>query len=48
MVSERYLGSAADIEALLEARESAGLLARTRHLASGGVAAVWGCWSGWT
>jgi transposase len=42
MVSERYLGSAADIEALLEARESGVLPARTRHLAFGDVAAVWG------
>src|ERR1017187_1667895 len=30
MVSERYLGSAADIEALLEAREVGALPARTR------------------
>lgn len=30
MVSERYLGSAADIEALLDARETATLPARTR------------------
>lgn len=42
MVSERYLGSAADIEALLQAREQAVLPARTRHLAFGDVAAVWG------
>ena len=42
MVSERYLGSAADIEALLEARESGVLPARTRHLGFGDVAAVWG------
>lgn len=42
MVSERYLGSAADIEALLDAREEATLPARTRHLAFGDVAAVWG------
>ena len=42
MVSERYLGSAADIEALLDAREDAVLPARTRHLAFGDVAAVWG------
>jgi len=41
MVSERYLGSAADIEALLEAREGAALPARTRHLGFGDVAAVW-------
>ncbi len=42
MVSERYLGSAADVEALLEAREEAALPARTRHLGFGDVAAVWG------
>ena len=42
MVSERYLGSAADIEALLEAREDATLPARTRHLGFGDVAATWG------
>ena len=42
MVSERYLGSAADIEALLEAHEGATTPARTRHLGFGDVAAVWG------
>ena len=42
MVSERYLGSAEDIAAALEAREAASLPARTRHLAFGDVAAVWG------
>src|SRR5665811_1073159 len=42
MVSERYLGSATDIEALLEANEDAVLPARTRHLGFGDVAAVWG------
>jgi transposase len=42
MISERYLGSAADIAALLEAREEAVMPARTRHLAFGDVAAVWG------
>ncbi len=41
MVSERYLGSADDIVAALDARESASLPARTRHLAFGDVAAVW-------
>lgn len=41
MVSERYLGSAADIEALLDAQEAAMLPARTRHLAFGDVAAAW-------
>jgi hypothetical protein len=42
MVSERYVGSAAEIEALLDAREAAVLPERTRHLAFGGVAAAWG------
>jgi len=42
MVSERYLGSGADIEALLDAREGAVLPARTRHLGFGDGAAVWG------
>src|SRR5258708_6331943 len=42
MISERYLGSAADIEALLDAREAAILPDRTRHLAFGDVAAAWG------
>ena len=42
MVSERYLGSAADIEALLDAREAAVRPERTRHLGFGDVGAVWG------
>jgi transposase len=42
MVSERYLGTAAEIEALLDAREAAVLPERTRHLDYGAVAAVWG------
>ena len=42
MVSERYLGTAAEIAAAVEARESAMVPDRTRHLAFGGVAAVWG------
>jgi transposase len=42
MVSERYLGTAADIEALLDSRESSVLPERTRHLAFGDVAAAWG------
>ena len=42
MVSERYLGTAAEIAALLEAREAAVLPERTRHLAFGDVAAAWG------
>lgn len=41
LVSERYVGSAADIEALLDAREAAVLPERTRHLAFGDVAAAW-------
>ena len=41
MVSERYLGSAADIEALLAAHEDAVTPARTRHLGFGDAAAVW-------
>ena len=42
MISERYVGTAADIEALLDARETAVLPERTRHLAFGDVAAAWG------
>src|SRR5450756_222794 len=42
MVSERYLGSGAEIEALLDAREAAALPDRTRHLAFGDAAAAWG------
>ena len=42
MISERYLGSAAEIGALLDAREAAVLPERTRHLAFGDVAAAWG------
>ncbi len=42
MVSERYLGTAAEIEALLDAREAAAMPERTRHLAFGDVAAAWG------
>ena len=42
MVSERYVGTAADIEALLDAREQAMVPERTRHLDFGAVAAVWG------
>jgi transposase len=42
LVSERYLGTAAEIEALLDAREAAALPERTRHLAFGDVAAAWG------
>ncbi len=42
MVSERYLGTAAEIKALLDAREAAVMPQRTRHLAFGDVAAAWG------
>ncbi len=42
MVSERYLGTAADIAAAVEAREAAVLPERIRHLAFGDVAAAWG------
>src|SRR5450759_2275423 len=42
VVSERYLGSAAEIEALLDAREQAIVPDRIRHLDFGAVAAVWG------
>jgi hypothetical protein len=42
MVSERYLGTAAEIGALLDAREAAVMPERTRHLAFGDVAAAWG------
>lgn len=41
IVSERYLGSAADIAALLEVREAAVLPEQTRHLAFGDMAAGW-------
>ena len=42
MVSERYLGTAADVAAAMQAREDAALPERTRHLAFGDVAAAWG------
>jgi transposase len=42
MVSERYVGTAAEIEALLDAREQRVLPQRSRHLDFGAVAAVWG------
>jgi transposase len=41
LVSERYVGTAADIEAMLDAREAAVLPERTRHLVFGDVAAAW-------
>jgi transposase len=42
MVSERYLGTAADIAAAMESSQAATLPERTRHLAFGDVAAAWG------
>jgi hypothetical protein len=42
MVSERYVGSADDIVAAMQARDAASLPQRTRHLAFGDVAAAWG------
>jgi transposase len=42
LASERYVGSAAEVEALLDAREEAMVPQRTRHLGFGDVAAVWG------
>ena len=42
MVSERYLGTAAEIAAAVEGAEAAALPERTRHLAFGDVAAAWG------
>src|SRR5271165_6743170 len=42
MVSERYLGTAAEIAAAIGGREAAALPERTRHLAFGDVAAAWG------
>ena len=41
MVSERYLGSAADIVTAMDAAEAGMVPERTRHLAFGDVAAVW-------
>jgi transposase len=42
MVSERYLGTAAEIAAAVQGREAAVLPERTRHLAFGDLAAAWG------
>src|SRR5260370_30778631 len=42
MVSERYAGTAAEVEALLDAREERMLPDRTRYLDFGAVAAAWG------
>jgi transposase len=41
MVSERYLGSAADIVKAMDAAEAGMVPERTRHLAFGDIAAVW-------
>ena len=41
MVSERYLGSVADIVRAMDAAEAATIPERTGHLAFGDVAAVW-------
>ncbi|TFD21344.1 IS1634 family transposase [Cryobacterium sp. TMS1-13-1] len=41
MVSDRYLGSAADIEALHDAREAESLPSKSQHLGFGDTAAVW-------
>src|SRR6266508_4674247 len=46
IVSERYVGTAAQIEALLDARERQIMPDRTRHLAFGDVAAAWGMLEG--
>lgn len=42
MVSERYLGSAKDIEKLLDAKEAVSVPEKTRHLGFGDSAATWG------
>ena len=42
MICERYVGTAAEVEALLDAREERMLPERTRHLDFGAVAAAWG------
>ena len=42
MISERYLGTAADIAAALQTREAASMPERTRHLGFGDLAATWG------
>jgi transposase len=46
LVSERYLGTAAEVEALLDARERAMVPERTRRLDFGAVAAAWGLLAG--
>jgi len=42
MISERYVGTAAEVEALLDAREQQIVPERCRHLEFGAIAAVWG------
>jgi transposase len=42
VISERYLGSAEQVVAALDAQETASMPQRTRHLAFGDVAAAWG------
>ncbi len=42
MISERYVGTAAEVAALLDAREERMVPERTRHLDFGAVAAAWG------
>ena len=42
LVSERYVGTAAEVAALLDARDRAMVPQRTRHLDFGAVAAAWG------
>src|SRR5260370_1368500 len=46
MISERYLGTAADIAAAMETREAAALPERTPHLALGGRAPARGILAG--
>ena len=48
MISERYLGTAADVAAAVAGRDAAAMPERTRHLAFGDVAAVWGTMRLWT
>jgi len=47
MVSERYLGTAAEVAAAMQAREAAMLPERTRHLAFGMWPLAGGCWKSW-
>jgi transposase len=42
LISERYVGTAAEVETLLDGREQRMLPERTRHLDFGAVAAAWG------